>query len=800
MLKNYITIALRHLLRDKRYAIINMFGLAIGLACTTVILLFVFHEWQTDKYHTQTNQIYRVIQETHTGSGKPVYSAGTSGLLGPTLAQDFPQVEQSVRLWRKYASLQHNDKMFSLTACFADPSIFNVFTFPLINGTTPATPQAPDAIFLTQDTAQRFFGTEDPIGKTLSLGTAFGNTSHHAEYRIAGILKNIPNGSSITFDCLITTQAPIIRTFWEKWYIELTGHEIETFIKVPQKQHATAIQTKLDDFVVRHLGKEVKITYHLQPFNQIYLHSQTDYALYSEGNIYQIYLFLTVALFILGIACINFINISTARAETRSREVGLRKVVGANRSQLIQQFLGESILFACLSGIMAIGLVDLILPTFNTYVARTLAFPLSALPFVLLFAIVVGILAGIYPAYFLSAFQAASTLKGISKTSPQGQWFRQGLVVFQFAISTLLIIGTLVVNQQMDFIKNKSLGFKAEQLIMIPIFGVAPTLNTRQTTIKQEFLKHPNVLSATVSRYQMGPWDSGGKFKTVKPEGTHSQKWMMRVNEVDADYLQTFQIEQISGRNITAQDLQTNTPNAFLLNETAVKELGWENPIGKTFELVEGEGYQGVVVGVIKDYHSASLHEKIAPMAIMSLNKPNLLTLRIHPKNLTQTMAFLENTYNRFLPDASPFITFLDEDMASLYEQEKRQAQLTAIFSTLAIFIACMGLFGLVTFTVARRTKEIGIRKVLGASTFNIMSNLSTTLLKMVVLSNLIAYPIAFYLAQQWLQNFAYRISPNITLWLTGSFIALFIALFTISFQTYKAAISNPIDTLRNDG
>ncbi|MBT5831119.1 MAG: FtsX-like permease family protein, partial [Candidatus Latescibacteria bacterium] len=584
MLKNYITIALRNLTRHLGYSFINIIGLTVGMACCVLIGLFIQDEFKVDGFHTKSDRIYRLLRETRLDDGNTDMGYGTSGAAGPALKRDYPEIETVVRymswggIWTK-----HEDKRFNQQFCLTDPDFLSVFDFELISGNRETALSQPLAVIITQSTAQRFFGDQNPIGKTLSVDDRYMG----GDYIITGVLKDIPQQSTLQFDILCAT----VNTFWtrsvfENWQPNSVWRPANNYILLREGANIKSLEQQMPKFMAQYMGEEIleKNTYFLQPFKRIYLYSKADYDIPFYSDITQIYSFATIGLFILIIACINFTNLATARSARRAREVGLRKVVGAYRSQLIRQFLGESFLLAILAALLALIAVYFSLPNLNDFVEKqielsgsTLYFTLGSLLTLTLF---VGGLAGIYPALFLSNFNPARVLKGTLAAGVRSGRLREVLVVFQFAISAFLIASTYTVYQQLEYVRSKNLGFNKDQIILTNIFSTDRLLNDRYLNIKNEFLQHPNILKASASHSSMG---YGGQLDRVFPEGKANEEWKMRVLGVDESFLDTYGIELIAGRNFSL-NIATDSTQAFLLNETAVKRLGWKEPLGKKFE------------------------------------------------------------------------------------------------------------------------------------------------------------------------------------------------------------------------
>ena len=798
MLKNYLTIALRNLTRHLGYSLINIIGLSIGIACCILIGLYIQDEFKVDRFHSKSDRIYRLLRETRLENGTTDMGYGTSGAAGPALKNDYPEIETVVRymswggIWTK-----HQDKKFNQRFCLTDPDFLDVFDFELVSGNRETALSQPHAVLITQSTAQRFFGNEDPMGKPLSVDDRYMG----GEYTVTGVLKDIPTHSTLQFDILCAT----VNTYWtrsvfENWQPNSVWRPANNYILLREGANIASLEQQMPTFMSRYMGEEIleNNTYYLQPFERIYLYSKTDYNIPYTTDITQIYSFATIGLFILIIACINFMNLATARSARRAREVGLRKVVGAYRSQLIRQFLGESFLLSVLAAGLALIVVYFALPYLNDFVQKqiTLSNTLyTTLASLLLLTLLVSLLAGIYPALFLSNFNPASVLKGTLAAGVRSGRLREILVVFQFAISAFLITSTYTVYQQLEYISTKNLGFDKEHIVLTYLFGTDRRLNDRYLNIKNEYLQHPNILKASASHSSVG---YGGQLGRVYPEGKSNEEWQMRVLGVDESYLDTYGIELIAGRNFSL-DIPTDSTQAFILNETAVKRLGWTDPLGKKFEWnTEVHGPGGQVVGIVKDFHNRSLHEEIQPVALtMWQPKFNVLSLKISSQNIEETINHIGQVWKRHIPEKPFEYEFLDEDLDSLYRSEQRMGTLTNVFSGLAIIVACLGLFGLASFTAEVRTKEIGIRKTLGASVPNIVRLLSREFIILVLIADLIAFPLAYWAMSEWLTGFVYRIDISILIFLISGLLTLIIALLTVSTQALKAAFTNPIDALR---
>lgn len=788
LIGNYFKVAIRNLLKRKVYSFINITGLAVGLTGAILILLYVQQELRYDRHHEHANRIYRVIREIHNDNGpSKVLSPGTSGALAPALKDAFPEIQEAVRVGNRWQTwVRHEDKGFYEYFCVTDANIFDVFSIPLIKGDPQTALKEPYSILITESAAQRYFGDEDPIGKVIVPDSR----PLKGTYTITGILKDMPKTtfSRFCFTFLTFTRSPAMEESWSKW-LPTQFRYINTYVLLSKNCDPKTIEQKLSTFMAQHMGDDIaaRNTYYLQPLTRIHLYSKVDYNLtwYNYGNITPIYLISAIALFLVIIACVNFMNLATAQSATRAKETGLRKTLGAQRWQLITQFLSESMLITFFSLVFALFLTELTLPFFQDIVGKAIPFDIpSLLPSLMIITLFVGLFSGSYPAFFLSAFRSADIVKGNLNTSSGGKQFRKVLVIFQFAISIFLIIGTTIVYQQLTYINNKDIGFDKENFV-----SIWPRWNKGHENVKQEYLAHPNVLAATAS------WESmhdAGMSQIVHPEGTEGTQWRMHLLSIDEDFLDAFNIPIVAGRNFS-KEVPTDATSAFMLNETAVKMLGWTDPIGKQFAWGDKKGY---VIGVVKDINIASLHKKIRP-TFLCKDRLYTLSLKIKSDQVAETMQFLKEKTAELRPNRGFEYVFLDDAYDAKYRSEQQFGQITSIFSSLAIFIACLGLFGLIAFTIQQRTKEIGIRKTLGASEINIVKLLSQDVIKWVLIANIIAWPIAHYAMQQWLQGFAYHIDVAWWPFALSGLMALGLALFTVFYQSLKAARSNPVDALR---
>lgn len=829
MFKNYLTVAFRNLLQHKLYSLISLFGLAVGLSCFIVIYLFVQYELSYDQNYPEADRIYRVIRETpRAGGSGSTFSWATSGRLGPALVRDFPEVELSAKISTRDVVARSEDKIFDLSVNLVNAEFFEIFGLSSMSGDIQTLFQTPYTAMLTESAARRIFGREDPVGKVIR----FDKTLVRGEYQILGVLRDLPKTSTLHLEMVHCT--PGLFNLWDDWLRRKAFSGFPTFIRLNSGTDVETLERKMSDSVVRYLGEDMKLmaAYHLQPMTESHLYSSVDYGIESEGNIHHVIMLIVVGIFVMAIACINYTNLSTARSNRRAREVGLRKVVGAFKRQLFLQFLGESMLLTLLAMVLGVALAYLALPWFSGFMGRDLALKMDASLWVALVGIwlLTTLLAGSYPAFFLSAFHPGAVLKADLKTGMSGIWLRRGLVVFQFALSILLMISTDIVSQQLSYLRTKHLGYRSDQVIVMPIFArharteadYRKHLAVRYETVKQAFLEHPNVLKATAYRFTMGTRgmtgeggmtvEGGPPLRDLHPKkDANMDVLIIPMQEVDEDFLDTFEIDLVAGRiteNAIPHGPTRDQRNMdILLTKSAIQMLGWKGdglesrtgPIGRQMTARFWRG-ELTVIGVIKDFQLGSLHEKMGPTGIyFRRGWFRHLALRINTENLPSTIKFLEQTWHRFVPGAPFEFDFLDDRLARAYKAETRLGQMFRIFSGLAILVACLGLFGLAAFTAEWRTKEIGVRKVLGASPLNIVTMLSKEFLKLVIVANLLAWPIAYWVMIGWLQDFAYRTTLGWDIFVLNGILSALIALLTVGYQSLKASLANPVIALRHD-
>ncbi|MFC2158209.1 ABC transporter permease [Acidobacteriota bacterium] len=798
MFQNFIKIAIRNIKRQKGYTFINLTGLALGMACCLLIILYIHSELSYDRYHENAEKIFRIntrmeIRETN------LNIASSNHPLGPTLARDYPEVLESVRLRPVYDRTLieiENRQFFEDDIMLADNTVFDVFSFKFIRGDRENALARAYTIVLTETAAERLFGSTDPVGKTLR----FDNST---TYTVTGIMEDVPPNSHFTFDmlCSFETYYQTNEGLRERWLGDLNNF---TYILLQDPADAAKIDSILPGLVDKHAGRILKavggtVEFKLQPMTQIHLNSGVEGEIEGQGDIAYIYIFAAVAVFILLIACFNFMNLSTARSTKRAREVGLRKVLGSERKQLIAQFLNESLFHCLIALVLAVALVALALPMFRSLSgsALTLRFQdiLWLVPAVFGFVLITGFIAGSYPAFFLSSFQPIRTIKGHLRQGKQKSRFRSLLVVVQFAVSITLIIGTIVILNQLRFMKSTHLGFNKEQVLVLQIRD--QTIRNSLNSLRTELKKTPGVIEVAASSHVPA---SGARRNAILPEGFQiDESQMVAIMSADPGFLATMGIELASGRNF--DDLHaTDDQRTYLINETAARRFGWEDPVGKTILELDGRKEPCIIVGVVKDFHFLSLRMEIEPVLIeYNPSAFGFISLRIQPANISQTLGNVEKTWGKLDPTGGFDYFFLDQSFDSQYRSEERLSTLFSYFTFFAIFIACLGLFGLAAYSVEQRTKEIGIRKVLGSSYSNIIFLLSKDFVRWVLLANIIAWPLAYFAMNTWLQDFAYRTALDYKPFLISATAALLIAFLTVSYQAIKAGLSNPVDALRNE-
>ena len=802
MFKNYLKSAWRNIKRNKLFSFINIFGLSLGIALCFIILLYVQDEWSYDKFNKNADNIARIVFHANISGGE-INESIVMAPVAQTVKQDFPEVQDATRLVAYGASkVIYDDKVFRDDEfALVDPNFFSIFTLPMIEGNAKTALLQPHSIVLTKETAEKYFGREDAIGKILS----FNNIE---SYKVTGVIENVPANSHFHFD-MFGSMTGSKQAKSDSWM----GGNFHTYLLLKPGADYKKMEAKFPAMVAKYMGPQIQqqmgfsleqfrtkgnsLGFALQPLTSIHLYSHTNNEFEPGGNATYVYLFAGIAVFMLIIACINFVNLSTASASKRAKEVGIRKVAGSRRFQLVSQFLSESILISLIALIIAIVLIQIALPAFNEVSGKQLSLSMQPLLAFVALGLLVGIVAGIYPAFYLSSFKPIAVLKGKITGNKKSFGLRSSLVVFQFFISVGLIIATMVVYQQMKFIQNKNLGYNKEQLIIIPN---SYALGNNEQAFRQQLLQDSRIVNATMSWYKpAGP--SNYNNALAYPEGNDNLIVDGVDYHVDEQYIPTLGMQMAAGRNFS-KDFPTDS-SAIILNETAVKALGWNNnnAIGKILirqNSDKGANFPFHVVGVVKNFNFKSLHEAISPL-FMTLQPEGGLIFKIKTTDVAGMIATMKKQWDAYNTDEPFTYNFMDDLYNKTYSAEQKTGTILNIFSVLTIFIACLGLFGLATYTAEQRTKEIGIRKVLGASVSQVTQMLSKDFLKLVLIASVIAFPVGWWAMNKWLQSFAYRI--NISWWVlaVAGASALLIALLTISFQAIKTAIANPVKSLRTE-
>ncbi|MDX1939042.1 MAG: ABC transporter permease [Saprospiraceae bacterium] len=791
MWKNYIKIAFRNMAKHRGYTVINIAGLAIGVTVCFLLSLWVKDELSYDRFHSNAEHIYRALWKARFGDNEwniPLVPVP----IAPTLEKEFPEVETTTQFIYGGSTFKKGTEFVrEQNIAFADNRFFDVFTVQFISGDPKTALEEPDAIVLTQESAEKYFPDQNAIGKTIERNDG-------VLFKVTGIVKDFPAQSHFHFGFLLPLKTlSIVEQRKDQW----GSATVYTYLKLRPGSDANALNEKFQAYVDKNIVDEAFRTgsnytsFPLQSLLDIHLKSNLETELETNGNLSYIYLFGIIGFIILLLACINFVNLATARSMTRAREVGVRKVLGSQRSQLIRQFFAESFLYVAIAVIITGLLANLLLPAFNDFTGKTLTIDFLNSPFVLAllagFALLVTLLAGSFPAFFLSSFAPLSVLKGSVVKIGGKEFLRKGLVVTQFCISTALIVGTLVVWKQLDFLQNERLGFNKEQVLVI---DRASALGQNYNAFLDKLRGLPQVVKASATQFLPGREFSSSVFVPEQP--SNYKETSLTFNFADEQFVEALKLEMVEGRNFS-RDLASDS-SAFLINETAAKALGWDKPIGR--QLNYSNFIQGPVIGVVKDFHFESLHHEMKPLIILHSRWNNpLIAVRLQAGNMNNAIANIQNAWKEFAPTSVFEYTFLDEDYQQLYEKEQRMGQVFIAFSILAIFIACLGLFGLSAYIAEQRTKEIGIRKVLGASVAHIAAMLSKDFVKLVIIAAVIAFPLAWWGMSKWLEDFAYRTSIEWWMFVVAGIGALMIAILTVSFQAIRAAVSNPVESLKSE-
>ncbi|MDD3730925.1 MAG: ABC transporter permease [candidate division Zixibacteria bacterium] len=803
MIKNYFKVALRNLIRHKSFSLINIAGLAVGMALCLMILVYIRYELSYDRFHKDADDIYRVILENNFFEHSDSLFLNIAPLpLAEAMKEDFPEISAVAQFGDEGQSLiRYQDKaLFDNRVFYVEPSFFDVFSFPFLAG-NPEVLEKPYRAVITRKTAQKIFGDDNPIGKSVRYGSVF-------DLEISGILDDIPINSHMNFDFLVSME-----TRRDYWHENVTGGGMislrgvgdwgilsgKTYFKLRKDCDFNAFEKKFQSWIDGKYTEVKFMKFILQPMTDIHLQGRGGFELENNSDLRYVIFVSVMALLILVISIFNYMNLSTARSTSRMKEVGVRKILGAKRFGLIRQFLGESIFLTLFTLLLSVALVELGLPYFNDLVGIELDFnPLAdvyQMSVLIGLALVVGLLAGVYPALFISSYKALDIMSG----NPVGvnrkpSFFRNGLVLSQNVIAIGLIICTAVVYQQLTFIGGKDKGYETKNIIAVPARGFRMSKDLSSFT--EKLLNHPGILDIT--RSLTYPFEEGGGATHIWYEGMNASDptpffvW----TKVDYNFLDFYNIELLEGRNFS-RDFPSDSKNAYLLNEAALKALGWETAVGKNFGICERD--KGKVIGVIKDFHFNSLHESVQPLAVkLSSNELYSMSIKVEPDNLSNTLEYIRNTWKEC--SVVPFNYFMFEDrIAEMYRSEQNLKTIFTYTTIIALFLACLGLLGLASYTAERRTREIGIRKVFGATVTSLSLMLSRQYTKWVLLANMVAWPLAYYGMNRWLETYSYRIQLSWYIFVLSGAVALLIAVLTVAFQSIKSALTNPVEVLRHE-
>jgi len=789
MFRNYFKIAIRNLLKNKTFSIINILGLSLGLTVCLLIAVYVAYELSYDKFNGNYKTLYRVAQ--HQDQNGIWYKVGRTPIkLAPTLKTEFPEVENATRfaMWGNVLLSNENKSIDEPSAIYAESALFEMFSFPFINGNAQQALANPNSIVLTETTAKKYFGNANPIGKTLII-----NKEHLL--KVTGVIHDLPAQSHLQFDFVIPFE--FIKNYgtdFDDW----GGNGYYTYVQLKDAAKQSVIDSKLSIYSKKTLGRDGMKLY-LQPLSDIHLKSafdfNTDFG--ERGDIRYVRFFIILALVILLLGCLNFMNLSTARALKRAKEVGLRKTIGARRGHLVAQFLGESFLIVTIAGVLALGFVKIAMPTFSNFIEKPIIFQFNNLQFWAIFSstiLITSLFAGSYPAFVLSSYRPIKVLRGQSVATNSGINLRKALVVIQFTLAIVMSVAVLVIYQQLHFVSNKKLGINKKNIVYVEMKG---GLQKNYNVVKEALLKYPSIESVTATNFYSMPfkWVGSGGIRRLRIDGQSPNKeFNISAFDADFDFVETMGIEIVEGRSFS-KNFASDTVN-YILNEEAVRQLEIKNPIGKTFDW----GVKGTIVGVVKDFHFSKLKDKIEP-AIIKVRpaETNYLLVRVNSDNISNNIRIITKLSNQYSEGFPVETHFLEADYDQLYQQERTTETLFGGFTALAIFISCLGLFGLVTHTAETRTKEIGIRKVLGASVMQIITILSQDFIKLLLIAIIIATPLAWWGTSRWLENFAYRIDLSLWMFLIVSALTILAALLTISFQAIRTAVANPVKSLRSE-
>jgi len=810
MFKNYFKIAIRNLTRNRSNSVINVLGLSIGIACCLLILLWVFDEISYDNWNSKADRTFRLAAEINFGGSHQTYAVAPAPLAS-ALMSDFPEVEKAVR-FRNYGSSlikREFENYKERRIIYSDSTLFDIFDLNLISGDKSALSQ-PNSVVISESMQSKYFDDEIALGKTLTF-------DNNQTYEITGVIEDMPENSHFIFDFFVSLigMPEAENGVW-------VSHNFQTYFILKDGVNPDSFREKMFPHLVeKYIGPQLEtmaglnyeqllesgafINYFFQPLRDIHLHSDLVVELAPNGSIQYVWIFLSAALFILLIACVNFMNLTTAQSSMRAKEIGVRKVMGSMKSNLVGQFLSESILLTSVAFVIGIIFTQMMLPAYNELANKSLSIPYSS-PLFWLVSLggigAIGLLAGSYPAFYLSSFKPIHTLAGKVSKGKSNTSLRNGLVVFQFLIAAVLIVATIGIQKQMNFVQNKKMGFEREQVLII---DDAYALGNNTKAYKRQITEHPSILSATYSGFLPVPSSRSDSPLCKSTEMREDNCVAMQIWDVDEDYIQTMGMTLLDGRNFNI-DMATDSL-AVIINETAATLFGMEDPVGQTIYGNQGFADPNApsqmnpvkIIGVVEDFHFESLRENIRALSFVLSPSYGSLSVKLSPGDPKETIAFLEEIWKETAPGQPFSYAFMDDSYDRMYQTELRVGTIFRLFSGLGIFIACLGLFGLAAFATERRTREIGIRKVLGATTLGIISLLSKDFLRLVLLALVIAVPVAWYLMNEWLANFAYSVSIDTWIFLLAGILAILIASFTVSFHSLKAARANPVHSLRTE-
>ncbi|MRR19941.1 FtsX-like permease family protein, partial [bacterium] len=784
-----IKTAFRHILKHPGYSFLNVLGLTMGITSALFLLIYVSDEVSYDSYHEKADRIYRVSSKITETDDQFTWIVAQIPF-GPQVAQDYPEVEAYVRFINMARGLyKYEDKEYVEEDFFyADSALFDIFTYKVIRGDARSALLEPNKIVLTETVAARYFGEDDPVGKTLTAGTTV--------YEVTGVIEDVPSNSHFRFGALASrSNLPEQIGSWGNF-------GVFTYLLFPEGIDVKAFEQKMQEMYAAHMESifgpvNVKVEYILEPIRKIHLYSTNAGEPEPTGSITYVYIFAIVALFLILIAAMNYMNLATARSASRAREVGLRKVVGSRRGLLVLQFLSESSIFTVISLIISIVLLMILLPKFNLLAGKTFDLSIIYSPVVLIslvaVIVLVGLLGGSYPAFFLSRFSPVTVLKGEITQGSAGSLFRKILVIIQFTVSVIMIVCTLVVFRQLNYLKNMDQGFDQENVLSLDLNG---PMVRQYPVLKQVLLENPNILYVTSTSSRVGEGSGKLLFNVETDQGMAQRGINFAI--ADHDFVETLGIEMVDGRDFQ-DDMPSDTLSGVIVNETFVKRMGWSDPIGKKIEAGDENTLRARVVGVMKDYHQTGMYNEGESLLLAYRTLNNIVYVKISAENVEQALSHIESSWKEVFPDQPYSYTFLTERFNRQFEADEKRGLIFTLFTILAILIACLGLFGLASYTVERRTREIGIRKVFGASERTIMKLVTREFIILSIVSIAVAFPIAYYFMSKWLENYVYRSDIGILLFILAGLLTLVITFATISYKAYQAAVANPADSIKTE-